>query len=95
MTTPVSVLDSAVSVQGKLESVLNQFIDQLKLPLNKFDSESTENASSMPYTGVSSESTYRVTFNFGFGYDDEYFSIDEFERWSNLERSKNKLPELK
>lgn len=90
----ISLKGSSSSIQDQVEAVFNQFIDFLKLPMNKFYTNNTSGLNQFK-----SKYNYTVTFNnktnFNFDYDDDYIDFEEFERWSKENENKHKIPKLK
>ena len=80
-------------MEKRVECVLNQFIDQLELPVRKFDT-ATLSQSESAKSSYSYKLTYRRMDN-DMHYDDEYVDYDDFERWTNENLSKNKTPDLR
>lgn len=81
-----------MSIQDQIESIFNQFIDYLKLPVNKFYSNSKLNSNQ-------TKSSYNYTVSFynrnSFDYDDDYVDLEEFERWTKENEKKYRIPTLK
>ena len=86
------------NVERRVESVLNQFIEHLQLPVRKFDSVSlSENES------AKSSYSYKITYQRARAeagaadphYDDEYIDYDDFERWASENADRNKVPDLR
>ncbi len=80
--------------------VFNQFIDSLKLPMNKFTSIKTSGNTNLNDINIfKSNHHYTVTYNnktgFNFDHDDDYIDFEEFERWSVENEKKHKIPKLK
>jgi hypothetical protein len=79
-----------------VESIFNQFIDYLKLPIDKFY---TNKSNSIDFSTFKSNHNYTVSYNnktgFNFDHDDDYIDFEEFERWSIENAKKQKIPKLK
>lgn len=90
--SPYVQLSSLARHHTHLESVLNQFIDLLKLPLRKFDtptlSESESGRSSYNY-----KITYRQ-MDLNTYFDEDYIDLNDFERWASANLNKNRMPHL-
>jgi len=88
------------SIHDQVESIFNQFIDNLKLPIDKFHTNNKSNANTIDLsTFKSSNHNYKVTYNnktgFNFDHDDDYVDFEEFERWTMENAEKQKIPKLK
>ena len=81
-----------MSMQDQIEFIFNQFIDFLKLPVNKFYSAKLN-------TSVSPKANYNYTVSYNnrsnFNYDDDYIDFEEFERWTKENEKKYRIPKLK
>ncbi len=103
----VQALKEHLTLESRIEYILNQLIEHLKIPMNKFNTRNNDNSklngsfaknfknSSSP---SSTSTSYKVTFKnmkFEFEYDDEYIDFEGFERWSTYDSAKNKTPSLK
>ena len=91
-----------LTLESRIEYILNQLIEHLKIPLNKFSTTSSSSKSAkrggLYSSFMKSPASYKVTFKnlkFDFEYDDEYIDFEEFERWSMNDLAKNKTPSLK
>jgi hypothetical protein len=92
---------ASFSIQEQVMFVFNQFIDNLKLPVNKFTSIKTSGNTNLTDINIfKSNHHYTVTYNnnksgFNFDHDDDYIDFEEFERWSIENEKKHKIPKLK
>lgn len=88
----INLKSTSMSIQDQIESIFNQFIDYLKLPVNKFYSNSKLNSNQ-------TKSSYNYTVSFynrnSFDYDDDYVDLEEFERWTKENEKKYRIPTLK
>ena len=100
----MQALKEHLTLESRIEYILNQLIEHLKIPMNKFSTtrnnkaSSSSSSSSFKMNKTSSATSYKVTFKnmkFEFEYDDEYIDFEGFERWSSYDSVKNKTPSLK
>ena len=81
-------------MQTSIKNILNQLIDQLDIPTNKFSitQAPTEIRNNSDSFLSKSCLNYTVSYNASNNYDDEYINYADFERWSN---DQNKVSTLK
>ena len=98
----MQALKEHLTLESRIEYILNQLIEHLKIPMNKFsttrNAKNNRTSSSFKMNKTSSATSYKVTFKnmkFEFEYDDEYIDFEGFERWSTYDSVKNKTPSLK
>jgi hypothetical protein len=81
-----------MSMQDQIEFIFNQFIDYLKLPVNKFYSNKLN-------INLSSKENFNYKVSYynrsSFDYDDDYIDFEEFERWTKENEKKYRIPKLK
>lgn len=88
----LSSLSYARRTDAHLESVLNQFIDLLKLPFRKFDTP-TLSESESSQTSYNYKITYRQ-MDLNNYFDEDYIDMNDFERWASANLNKNRMPHL-
>lgn len=99
----VQALKEHLTLESRIEYILNQLIEHLKIPMNKFNTRNNNSSKlndsfARNFKNSSTATSYKVTFKnmkFEFEYDDEYIDFEGFERWSTYDSAKNKTPSLK
>ena len=89
-------LSGSTERHGNIKHVFNQFIDHLKLPIEKFNIENELNNSVFKsHTNYNYRVTYkRKKIDFS-NHDDEYIDFEEFERWYKEQKKANQIPSIK
>jgi hypothetical protein len=85
------------NVQTSIKNILNQLIDELEIPANKFNNTQTDLSQSGTINSpeTSSGFNYTVTYRNRFDFDDDYVNYEDFERWTNEHKAQNQVPDLK
>lgn len=86
-----------VSIQDEVESIFDQFIDYLNLPVAKFGSKRPENKTGLhSFIRNHTNYSYRVTYKQKFDQHtyDEVINEEEYKNWCEFNQRANQLPSL-
>ena len=93
------------TIEDQLESIFDQFIENLNLSSNKFNTgkkvrRNQNDARKLPsFLRSHGNQKYRVTYKnvkkVNFDFDDQFIDDDEFEKWYEENAKKNAVPSLR